>query len=40
MAAIGIFRTKDASKAMGDQLQSLVDRGLVDQGMSTSSAQR
>ncbi|MEY9184886.1 hypothetical protein [Bradyrhizobium sp. USDA 313] len=30
MAAIGIFRTKDASKAMGDQLQSLVDRGLVD----------
>ncbi|WP_375762618.1 hypothetical protein ACE10W_16670 [Bradyrhizobium sp. B025] len=30
MAAIGIFRTKDAAKAMGDQFQSWVDRGLVD----------
>ncbi|WP_314960955.1 hypothetical protein [Bradyrhizobium cosmicum] len=30
MAAIGIFRTKDAAKAMGDNLQSLVDRGLLD----------
>ncbi|MBR1362914.1 hypothetical protein [Bradyrhizobium ottawaense] len=30
MAAIGIFRAKDAAKAMGDNLQSLVDRGLLD----------
>ncbi|UPK16103.1 hypothetical protein [Bradyrhizobium sp. 131] len=30
MAAMGIFRTKDAAKAMGDQFQSWVDRGLVD----------
>ena len=30
MAQIGIFRTKDAAKAMSDQFQSLVDRGLVD----------
>ncbi|OSJ33259.1 hypothetical protein BSZ19_16610 [Bradyrhizobium japonicum] len=30
MAQIGIFRTKDAAKAMGDQFQSWVDRGLVD----------
>jgi len=30
MAQIGIFRTKDAAKAMGDQFQSLVDRGLID----------
>ncbi|MCK1402331.1 hypothetical protein IVB45_20750 [Bradyrhizobium sp. 4] len=30
MAAMGIFRTKDAAKAMGDQFQSWIDRGLVD----------
>jgi len=30
MAQVGIFRTKDAAKAMSDQFQSLVDRGLVD----------
>ena len=30
MAAIGIFRTKDGAKAMGDSLQSLVARGLLD----------
>lgn len=30
MAAMGIFRTKDAAKAMGDNLQSLVARGLLD----------
>lgn len=30
MAQLGIFRTKDAAKAMSDQFQSLVDRGLVD----------
>ncbi|TFV70487.1 phage tail tape measure protein [Bradyrhizobium frederickii] len=30
MAQIGIFRTKDAAKAMSDQFQSLVDRGLID----------
>lgn len=30
MAQIGIFRTKDAAKAMGDQFQSWVDRGLID----------
>lgn len=30
MAQLGIFRTKDAAKAMGDQFQSWVDRGLVD----------
>lgn len=30
MAAIGIFRTKDAAKAMGDNLQSLVARKLLD----------
>ncbi|MBH5369909.1 hypothetical protein [Bradyrhizobium glycinis] len=30
MAQIGIFRTKDAAKAMGDQFQSWIDRGLVD----------
>ncbi|MCK1619554.1 hypothetical protein IVA96_23855 [Bradyrhizobium sp. 159] len=29
MAQIGIFRTKDAAKAMADQFQSWVDRGLV-----------
>ncbi|MDI3564940.1 hypothetical protein [Bradyrhizobium sp. Arg816] len=30
MAQIGIFRTSDAAKAMGDNLQSLVARGLLD----------
>jgi len=30
MAQIGIFRTKDAAKAMADQFQSWIDRGLVD----------
>ncbi len=29
MAQIGIFRTKDAAKAAGDQFQSWIDRGLV-----------
>lgn len=30
MAQIGIYRTADATKAAGDQLQSWIDRGLVD----------
>lgn len=30
MAAIGIYRTSDATKAMNDNLQSLVARGLLD----------
>ncbi|SCB37635.1 phage tail tape measure protein, lambda family [Bradyrhizobium shewense] len=30
MAQIGIFRVKDATKAAGDQLQSWIDRGLLD----------
>ncbi|WP_441232660.1 hypothetical protein [Bradyrhizobium sp. 1200_D9_N1_1] len=30
MAQIGIFRTSDAAKAMADQFQSWIDRGLVD----------
>lgn len=38
MAQIGIFRTKDAAKAMGDQFQSLIDRGLVDPKIWRSSA--